>query len=199
MPTTRKKTKNTPPQLDAAKADSAMRGKRAYTDFIAERRVAVCSAKDPKAFSADPGKFGYAAERCYVRGAKTDAASASARSVSKSSSVKKPDDDDIRAIQLIVDTQYPKIKNKRNAVSRTPGSEEKATHETILKLTSLMLLPFYRKKFPDPDKRYIHIHKDGKILSNPRFRVMSSVLLFLKASNASPTAEKVTLTKQTRA
>jgi hypothetical protein len=203
--TTQKTTKPTSktrgrPQFDAAKAATAMRGKRAYTDFIAERRVEVCSAKDPKAFAADPGKFGYSAERCYVKGAKgaksaDTVASASARS---KASVSKADDNDIRAIQAIMDTQYPRIKNSHNIMSRTPRDEETVSHDTILRLTTLMLLPLYRNKFPDPDKRYIHIHKEFKIPKNPRYRVMSSLIMFLKASNASPTAGSVTIAKQTR-
>ena len=69
MPATSSKARRTErAPFDAAKADSAQRGKREYGDFIASRRAALCAAQNPKAFAADPGKFVYTAEHCHARG-----------------------------------------------------------------------------------------------------------------------------------
>jgi hypothetical protein len=170
--------------FDAATADSALRAKSEYSAFIADRRVKVCSAKDPKAFAADPTKFVYTAEHCHTKGVKGAKSSSTSNKPSPSS-----DDTEIRQIQTILENQFPKIKNGRKYPTKTPRDEVDIPHETILMLTGFMMMPYYRARYPDPDTRYMHVLKSSKIQTNPRFRVMSQVLMFLKASNANPTTK----------
>lgn len=183
---------------DADRSSAAMSAKRVYDDFLADRRAAVCRAKDPDAFAADPGSFVYTADHCHAKkgkGSASDRLQTSIRGTSASSDAK-----DIRAIQAIVDLQYPKLQNDRqSAPTKTPGDEVDVPHETILQLTGFMMMPYYRTRYPDPDARYAHILKVSKTKTNPRFRVMSQVLMFLKAYRASPTAEKIVKLKASKA
>ena len=214
----RKATGKAKQPFDAAKADSALRAKREYGDFIAERRVAVCGAKNPKAFAADPAKFVYTAEHCHARdamgargikgakGAKDakgtkEAKEASGKTANASlasgdtNGVHSVDDKEIQAIHAIIESDYPTVVKDGLILDKVPREEKRAPHDTMLRLTGIMIMPYYRIKYPDPSVRYTNILKTTNIRTTQRYRVLSQVLMSLKAYRASPTTEKVSIGK----
>jgi hypothetical protein len=187
------KTKKKAPAhaFDAAKAEVASRDKQAYAGFVAERRASVCSAKNPKAFAADPSRFVYTAEHCYAKGEK-GAKGAKGEKGAKGAKGEKgaPSyDDEISAIQVILDNEYPLVLKNGRATSRMPRGESRAPHEALLKLTGLMMMPYYRSRYPNPSTRYTHVSKGIK--TTQRFRVLSQVLMSISAPLADPAEEKV--------
>ena len=175
-----KKRESVPYNIPVTRA--AIQADKVQREFLSERRDAVCSAADPTGYKKSPEDFVYTKDHCRNR-------STEKKKTTKKPSTKRRQSDDtkeIERIQQIIDLQYPK--NKKG--DRIPKDEKKVQHLKIVVLSSMMVMPYYRDKFPDPEERYMHIKNDVLHMNaNPRLKVMVLVQNFLTAINSKQTSQ----------
>lgn len=169
---------------DIPKARAAAAAEQVQREFLEERRMAVCSAKNAKdtEYRKTPEKFVYTKDHCRLRGS-----AATKRSPSAARNTTEVDKKEIKLLREVLKRDLDK-QDKTAVFTR----EERATrYNTISTLAARMLLPHYRAKFPDPEDRYYQIKKDTPaVYTDPKYSVLSQVLLFLVALNTSNQDQK---------
>jgi len=157
--------------IKAAEAESTVKS------YLNSRKEILCRAADRQEFE-DKGMSGFVYTRDHCR-------SKAAKGKGKARRGNNEDAKEIAQLEKILENQYPVVEGK----NRVPASERSVIHEQAMLLTSMMLMPFYRMSYPDPEDRYTELLKRTKIKKSPRFRVLSNVLMTLKALNADPDRE----------
>lgn len=172
-----------PPAPEPTESRVALRGKLAYEKYMADRKDAVCSTVDPKGFAADPGDYVYTRDHCRPKGRKNEKSPKGAEKKSADSDAPvvetKDHKKELGAFKAVVKKQ---LADKGTKALLTNEDE---TQKIVRTITGKMLLPYYRTKYPDPEKRYEQIKKDLKIKhADPKFAVMSQIVVILDALEA---------------
>ena len=185
-------SESTKPPYDIPKATKAMQAKKVHDKFIAERKAAVCRASDPKLYDKKPETFVYTNDHCHPR-SKATTASSRAQSKRKGSAAtdrsRLDDKKEIKALNAIISKKYTPKERQHMLNKNTTG----VNHVLVTATTGMMLLPFYRSKYPDPEERYGQILDKLKLEKGPDF--MFSVLyqssIILSALNSGPNAQNI--------
>lgn len=156
---------------------AAAKAQRTVDAYVKARKNELCSTVDASEFRKRPEDFTYTRDSCRRR--KPSSAAAKAGGTSKAAAAR--DRKEVERLEHVMKVQYP---YKDAKTTRVPKSERSVHHVVVSGMLGMMLLPYYRTEHPDPEERYKALRAQLELKANPRFRVLSSLLIVLKAIRA---------------